>query len=90
VGAASVHGVCGFFGTIFTGLLATNGGWFYGGGSSLFLVQLTGAVVIGIWALVMGFIIFKGLDKFAGGIRAPRRVEEEGLDIYEHGETAYN
>jgi Amt family ammonium transporter len=38
----------------------------------------------------MGFIIFKLLDKFCGGIRVPKRVEEEGLDIYEHGETAYN
>jgi Amt family ammonium transporter len=30
------------------------------------------------------------LDKFAGGLRVHKRVEEEGLDIYEHGETAYN
>jgi Amt family ammonium transporter len=90
VGASSVHGVCGFFGTIFTGLLATEEGLFYGGGSGLLLAQLTGAVVIGAWALAMGFIIFKLLDKFCGGIRVPKRVEEEGLDIYEHGETAYN
>jgi Amt family ammonium transporter len=89
VGASSVHGVCGFFGTIFTGLLAIDGGLFYGGGSGLVLAQLTGAVTIGIWALAMGYIIFKGLD-MAFGLRVPRRVEEEGLDIYEHGETAYN
>jgi Amt family ammonium transporter len=90
VGASSVHGTCGFLGTILTGLLATDGGLFYGGGWNLFLVQLTGAVVISVWALVGGFIIFKSLDKFAGGLRVNRRVEEEGLDIYEHGETAYN
>ncbi|MDR3260243.1 MAG: ammonium transporter [Tannerella sp.] len=90
VGASSVHGTCGFFGTILTGLLATDGGLLYGGGSGLFLAQLTGAVVIGVWALGMGFIIFKGLDKFGGGLRVSKRVEEEGLDIYEHGETSYN
>jgi Amt family ammonium transporter len=89
VGASSVHGVCGFSGTILTGLLATDGGLFYGGGAGLFLAQLTGAVVVGIWALVMGFIIFKGLD-LTFGLRVSKRVEEEGLDIYEHGETAYN
>jgi Amt family ammonium transporter len=24
------------------------------------------------------------------GLRVPPRIEEEGLDVYEHGETAYN
>jgi Amt family ammonium transporter len=89
VGAASVHGTCGFFGTILTGLLATEGGLLYGDGSGLFLAQLTGAVVIGVWALGMGFIVFKGLDVLFG-LRVSQRVEEEGLDIYEHGETSYN
>jgi Amt family ammonium transporter len=89
VGASSVHGVCGFIGTVLTGLLAVDGGLFYGGGSGLVLAQLTGAVAIGIWAIVMGFIVFKVLDKIFG-LRVSRRVEEEGLDIYEHGETAYN
>jgi Amt family ammonium transporter len=89
VGASSVHGVCGFFGTVLTGLLALDGGLLYGGGSSLLLAQLFGAVVIGLWALVVGFIVFKVLDKVIG-LRAPTRIEEEGLDIYEHGESAYN
>ena len=51
--------------------------------------QLFGAVVVGVWAAGMGFIIFKVLDKIHG-LRVPARVEEEGLDIYEHGESAYN
>jgi Amt family ammonium transporter len=89
VGASSVHGTCGLVGTVMTGLLATDGGLFYGGGTALLLAQLFGAVVIGLWAAVMGFIIFKGLD-LAFGIRVSKRIEEEGLDIYEHGETAYN
>jgi Amt family ammonium transporter len=89
VGASSVHGVCGFLGTVLTGLLATDGGLFYGGGTSLLVAQLTGAIVIGAWALGGGYIVFKGLD-LAFGLRVAKRVEEEGLDIYEHGETAYN
>ena len=89
VGASSVHGVCGFLGTILTGLLATEEGWFYCGSANFFLAQLFGAVVIGAWAAGMGFIVFKVLDKIHG-LRVPRRIEEEGLDIYEHGETVYN
>ncbi|MDR1406770.1 MAG: ammonium transporter [Tannerella sp.] len=89
VGASSVHGTCGIVGTIMTGLMATDGGLFYGGGASLLLAQLTGAAVVGAWAAATGFIIFKSLD-MAFGIRVSRRIEEEGLDIYEHGETAYN
>lgn len=89
VGAASVHGVCGLIGTVMTGLLAIDGGWFYGAGPGFTLAQLTGAVTVGAWAFVAGFVIFKVLD-VAFGLRVSKRVEEEGLDIYEHGETAYN
>lgn len=89
VGASSVHGVCGVLGTILTGLFATEGGLLYGGGASLLLAQTFSTVVISVWALAMGFVIFKGLD-IVHGLRVPARVEEEGLDIYEHGETAYN
>jgi len=89
VGASSVHGVCGFAGTILTGLLAVDGGLFYGGGASLLTAQAIGAVVIGAWALGMGIVIFKVLDKVFG-LRVSKRIEEEGLDIYEHGEAAYN
>ncbi|MDR2449093.1 MAG: ammonium transporter [Prevotellaceae bacterium] len=89
VGAASVHGVCGFIGTVMTGLLATDGGLFYGYGAGFTLAQLTGAVTVGLWASVAGYVIFKLLD-VVFGLRISKRVEEEGLDIYEHGETAYN
>ena len=89
VGASSVHGVCGFTGTILTGLLAVDGGLCYGGGTGMFLVQLTGAVVIGLWAATMGFVIFFSLNKIHG-LRVEKRIEEEGLDVYEHGESAYN
>ena len=89
VGASSVHGVCGFTGTILTGLFSTSEGLFYGAGWSFLGAQVFGALVVGAWAAGMGFIIFKTLDKIHG-LRVPARVEEEGLDIYEHGESAYN
>lgn len=89
VGASSVHGVCGFTGTVCTGLFATDSGLFYGHGFNFLGAQLFGAVVVGVWALVCGFVIFKGID-LIHGLRVSPRIEEEGLDIYEHGETAYN
>jgi Amt family ammonium transporter len=89
VGAVSVHGFSGAAGTIMVGLLATDGGLFYGGGVSLLGVQALGVVAVAAWAIALGFILFRTL-KATVGLRVPRRVEEEGLDIYEHGETAYD
>lgn len=89
VGASSVHGVCGSLGTILTGFLAVDGGVFYGGGFSFLGAQVFGVIVVGAWAAFMGWVIFKLLDKFFG-LRVSKRIEEEGLDIYEHGESAYN
>jgi Amt family ammonium transporter len=89
VGASSVHGVCGFLGTVLTGLFATEQGLFYSGSANFLLAQLFGAAIVGCWAAFMGFVVFKGLD-IVHGLRVTPRVEEEGLDIYEHGETAYN
>ena len=89
VGASSVHGVCGILGTLMTGLLATDGGLFYGGGWHFLGVQTLGIVVIDLWAAVTGILLFFGIKKFCG-LRVEPRVEEEGLDVYEHGEGCYN
>ncbi len=89
VGAISVHGVCGTLGTILTGLFATEGGLLYGGGWTLLGIQLLGSLATAVWALGTGFVLFKIIDVTVG-LRVDKRVEEEGLDIYEHGETAYN
>lgn len=89
VGASSVHGVCGFLGTLLTGLFSTSEGVFYTGSFGFLGAQTFGAIVIGCWAAGMGFIIFTTLNK-VHGLRVPERIEEEGLDIYEHGESAYN
>ncbi|SFF08537.1 ammonium transporter [Sunxiuqinia elliptica] len=89
VGAISVHGVCGAFGTLAVGLFATDGGLFYGGGTSLLLAQLIGVAAVFAWAFLTGLILFRVL-KATIGLRVSRRIEEEGLDVYEHGESAYN
>lgn len=51
--------------------------------------QSLGILAIISWSFICGFILFYALHKTAG-ICVEARVEEEGLDIYEHGETAYN
>lgn len=89
VGASSVHGVCGILGTIMTGLLSVGQGWFYGHGAGFFLAQVFGIIIIDLWAAACGFVLFFGIKKTVG-LRVDKRIEEEGLDIYEHGETAYN
>lgn len=89
VGAISVHGVCGTLGTILTGFLATEEGLFYCGNADFLGVQTLGALAYMGWGLVCGFILFKGIDMLLG-MRVEARIEEEGLDIYEHGESSYN
>ena len=89
VGAIAVHGVCGTLGSIMVGLFAVEGGLLYGGGAAMLGIQALGALTTAAWALGTGFLMFKLIDKLIG-LRVDRRVEEEGLDVYEHGETAYN
>ena len=89
VGAISVHGVGGTLGTILTGFFATETGLFYCGDASFLGVQALGALSYMSWGLLTGFIVFKGIDLIMG-MRVEKRIEEEGLDIYEHGESAYS
>ena len=89
VGASSVHGVCGILGTLLTGLLSVDHGAFYGHGLEFFGAQALGIVCIDAWAASTGLFLFMAIDKVAG-LKVDRRIEEEGLDIYEHGESCYN
>ena len=89
VGAISVHGLAGAAGTIMVGLFSTTEGLFYGGGATLLGVQVLGVLAVAAWAMGIGFILFFILKKTIG-IRVSKVVEEEGLDIYEHGESAFN
>ena len=88
VGASSVHGVCGILGTILTGFFSVSEGCLYGHGFAFLGAQVFGIIVIDAWAAVCGIILFWGIKKTAG-LRVDKRIEEEGLDIYEHGESCY-
>jgi ammonium transporter, Amt family len=97
VGAFSVHGVCGFWGLIATGLFATtspvNGateaaGLFYGGGAGLFVDQLVGGIVIALIVGIASAAMFFGL-KAAGLLRVSAEAEIAGLDVSEHGSPGY-
>lgn len=83
VGAVSVHGMAGFAGTILTGVFA------YEECGYSILTQLIGELVIVAWSFGIGFLVFFAIKKIHG-LRVESRVEEEGLDVYEHGESAYN
>jgi Amt family ammonium transporter len=88
VGAVSVHGVNGLWGTLSFGLFAMDGGLFYGGGIKLFAVQLLGAATAFAWAFGLGLILFF-LLKSSIGLRVSSEEELKGLDIGEHGMEAY-
>ena len=89
VGAISVHGVCGAFGTLMVGFFSTSQGLLYGFGGALLKSQLIGVAAIAGWAVAASAVLFFAL-KYFNGLRVEKRIEEEGLDIYEHGESAYN
>ena len=89
VGAISVHGVSGALGTLAVGLFSTSEGLFYGGGAKLLSIQAVGVAAFFAWAFGLGLVLFFILKK-ANILRVSKRIEEEGLDVYEHGESAYN
>jgi len=89
VGASSVHGVCGILGTLMTGLFSVSEGLFYGHGWGFLGAEAFGILMIDLWAAVTGVILFYSI-KTIHGLRVSARIEDEGLDISEHGETCYN
>ena len=78
VGAISVHGVCGIWGTLAVAI--------FGGGD--LIVQLTGIVSVCAFAFVFSFVVFYIL-KIVMGVRVSDEEEAEGLDVAEHGAPAY-
>jgi Amt family ammonium transporter len=92
IGAASVHGIAGFWGTIVIGLWGVDGdtgiGLFNGGGFTQLVAQLTGAFAYALWAIFLSFVVF-GILKATIGLRVSEEEELEGLDVSEHGSIAY-
>ena len=77
VGAWPVHGLCGIWGGLATGIF----------GDYSFVTQLIGSIVIPAWAFITCYILFAIL-KATGHLRVSREEELAGLDVYEHGEKA--
>lgn len=101
VGAISVHGICGIWGTLSIGLFAKyddaflsgggiteNYGLFYGGGIEQLLVQALMVLIVITWVGIASFIVFKGIDMTLG-LRVDEEEEVMGLDVAEHGSAGY-
>ena len=95
VGAISVHGVCGVFGTIAVGLFSNESsegfiskGLFYGGGTDQLVSQIIGVLGIGAFVLVASTILF-AVIKRTMGLRVSPEEELAGLDMFEHGSLGY-
>ncbi|SFR15627.1 ammonium transporter [Desulfoscipio geothermicus] len=88
VGAIAVHGVGGTWGVLAVGLFAREGGLFFGGGAHQLLVQALGAASVSLWAFGVTYLVFL-LLKATMGVRVSPQEEMEGLDLNEHGITAY-
>ena len=79
VGAISVHGICGIWGTLAVGLFSSN---------HSFSTQLIGTLAVSLFAFVSSLILFS-LIKTIMGVRVEAEEELEGLDVAEHGQPAY-
>lgn len=91
VGAISVHGVCGVWGTLAVGLFANTDdirGLFYGGGFHQLGVQALGALAVFVWVSFASLILFSVIKKI-NGLRVSPEEELAGLDISEHGAESY-
>lgn len=83
VGAISVHGVCGAWGTLAAGIFDMNGfSW------SVIGVQAVGILACFAWTFITAFILFKVIQATIG-LRVSKEEELEGLDVGEHGLEAY-
>jgi Amt family ammonium transporter len=104
IGAVPVHGICGIWGTISLGLFATGQygstgpfaadnsaplkGLFYGGGTQVLIAQLIGSAIITVSTFVVAMVVMY-LVNAMGQLRISPEGENYGLDLHEHGISAY-
>ena len=88
VGAISVHGVCGAWGTLAVGLFAMDSGLITTGSYSQLAIQVLGVLAAFLWSFPVSLGIFLAI-KYTIGLRVSPEEELEGLDISEHGIYAY-
>ncbi|MEO0493288.1 MAG: ammonium transporter [Actinomycetota bacterium] len=97
VGAVSVHGTCGIWGTLSIGLFAKyddaflgreDAGLIYGGGLDQLIMQLVMVLIVMAWVGITSYILFAAL-KATMGLRVSEEEEVTGLDVAEHGSAGY-
>jgi Amt family ammonium transporter len=104
IGAVPVHGVCGIWGTISLGLFASGEygstgpfaadnsaplkGLFYGGGTQVLVAQLIGSAITVVATFTVAMVVMYALNAVRL-LRISREGEIEGLDLHEHGISAY-
>ena len=102
VGAVSVHGVCGAWGTLAIGIFgsravdilywdeatAIQDGLLYGGGIHQLWVQFVGVISVFAYTFICAAILFLAI-KYTIGLRVSAQEEIEGLDLGEHDMSAY-
>lgn len=102
VGAISVHGICGAWGTLAVGLFGQQiidiqywdesstikDGLFFGGGFEQLGVQAIGVGAVFVFVFVAMLIVFFIIKKLVG-LRVSDEEQIEGLDLGEHGNVAY-
>ena len=104
IGAVPVHGMCGIWGTISLGLFACGKygatgpispdhsaplrGLFYGGGTQVLVAQLIGSLIVTISTFGVSYAVMFVINAM-GKLRVEHEGEVMGLDLYEHGISAY-
>jgi len=104
IGAVPVHGMCGVWGTLSLGLFACGKygstgpiaadnsvplkGLLYGGGTQLLVAQALGSLIIASSTFVVAFAVMYLVNE-TGTLRVSREGELYGLDLHEHGISAY-
>jgi Amt family ammonium transporter len=104
IGAVPVHGVCGIWGTLSLGLFACGKygvtgplevdnsaplkGLFYGGGTQVLVAQATGSLIVTAATFAVALAVMYAVNAL-GVLRVSQEGEEYGLDLHEHGVSAY-
>jgi Amt family ammonium transporter len=104
IGAVPVHGICGIWGTWSLGLFASGqfgatgplgpdnsaplAGLFYHGGMTLLKAQIIGSTTITLATFGVSLVMMYAVNAM-GILRVSREGELHGLDLHEHGISAY-
>jgi Amt family ammonium transporter len=103
IGAVPVHGFCGIWGTLSLGFFAAGygatgpfgadtsaplKGLFYGGGTTVLAAQAIGSAIITVSTFVVSLILMYAVNAL-GILRVSAEGEQLGLDLHEHGISAY-